>query len=266
MASPRPFSIAPERRTHLDLDGKYANTYFSKMYYLGQIISPSFLEFKNKRIGHISLALLPSRLNNEVAGRNAQGSNFQIAPLTVPLSKMISQVKQVYDLFDAVNDVADSDAQNKYLQLLLHALIRSAQLVDEFEDLLSLWIKGERQNKHATVTEAIYAICTARSDDLFMRLHDQAFGCRSRQPFCATLNEYCTSTAIMIGDVEAWIEAQDSGSDTVMGDSEDSEDREDREDTENTENTEDTEDTTTKVTGKESDEQDGDNAVVVVLV
>lgn len=244
MASPRPFSSAPERRNHLDLDAKYANTYFSKMYYLGQIISPSFVEFKNKRIGHITLAVLPSRLNYEVAGRNLQCSNFQIAPLTDPLSEMISQVKQVYELFDAVNDVADSDTQNKHLQLLLHALIRSAQLIDEFEDLLSLWIKGERQNEHATVTEAIYAIFTARSDDLFVRLHDQAFGCRSRQPFCDTLWEYCTSTATMIGDVEAWIEAQDSGSDTVMGDTEDTED------------TEGTEDTTMKVTGKESDEQD----------
>lgn len=222
MASPRPSSSAPERRTHLDLDTKYANTYFSKMYYLGQIISPSFVEFKNKRIGHIALAVLPSRLNDEVAGRKLQRSN--IAPLTDPLSEMISQVKQVYELFDAVNDVADSDTQNKHLQLLLHALIRSAQLIDEFEDLLSLWIKRERQNEHATVTEAIYAICTACSDDLFVRLHDQAFGRRSRQPFCDTLWEYCTSTATMIGDVEAWIEAQDSGSDTVMGDTEDTED------------------------------------------
>lgn len=218
MASSKPFNNKPERRIHLDLDTKYANTYFSQMYNLGQIISPSIVEFKNKRIGHLILGALPNRLNQEVASRNLQRSNLQIAPLTAPLNTMISQVQKIYALFDAVNDVDDSDTQSKNLQLLLHALIRSAQLVSEFEDRLSLWIKGERRNEHATITEAIYAICTARSNDLFARLYDQAFSCRSRHPFCATLREYCESTAMMVGEVEAWVEAQDSGSDTETED------------------------------------------------
>lgn len=171
----------------------------------------------------MALAVLPSRLNQEVAYRNLQRSNAQIAPLTGPLKRMISHVEQVHELFDAVNDVAQSDTQKKYLELLLHALIRSAQLIGEFEDRLSLWIKGERQNEHATVAEAIRAICKARSSDLFVRLHDQAFSCRSSQPFCTSLREYCTSTAMMIEEVEAWVETQDSGSDTKTEDTENSE-------------------------------------------
>lgn len=259
MDFPGPFSSAPEQRTHLDLDAKYANTYFSKIYNLGQLIPSSFVEFKSKRIGQITLAGLPSILNREVASRNLERSNLQIAPLTAPLNKMISQVKEVYELFDAVNDETDTDTQNKHLQLLLHALIRSAQLVGEFEDRLSLWIKGERQNENATVGEAIHAICTARSDVVFVRLHDQAFSCWSSQPFCATLREYCTSTAMMIGDVEAWIEAQDSGSDTETEDTKDTGDMADTTmdtETEDTRDTGDTEDTTMKGTSKESDEQD----------
>ncbi len=236
MAFPVPFSSAPERRTHLDLGAKFAGTYFSKTYYLGQTIPQSFVAFKNKRIGGMTLAVLPSRLNHEVAHRNLQHSNVQIAPLTVPLNKMISHVEQVYELFDAVNMIAQSDTQNKYLQLLLHALIRSAQLVGEFEERLSLWIKGERQNEHATVAEAISTICMAPSGEFFLRLHDLAFSCMSARPFCASLREYCTSTAMMTEEVVAWIEAQDSGSDTE------------------TEDTEDTEDSTTKDASKESDD------------
>lgn len=236
MAFPAPFSSAPERRTHLDLDAKFAGTYFSKTYYLGQTIPQSFVEFKNKRIGELTLAVLPSRLNHEVAYRNLLHSNLQIAPLTVPLNKMISEVEQVYELFDAVNVMTQSDIQNKYLQLLLHALIRSAQLVGEFEDRLSLWIKGERQNEHATVAEAISTICMAPSGAFFLRLHDLAFSCMSSRPFCASLREYCTSTAMMTEEVVAWVEAQDSGSDTE------------------TEDTDDIEDSTTKDASKESDE------------
>lgn len=236
MAFPAPFSSAPERRTHLDLDAKFVGTYFSKMYYLGQTIPQSFVEFKNKRIGELTLAVLPSHLNHEVAHRNLHHANLQIAPLTVPLNKMISEVEQVYELFDAVNVMTQSDIQNKYLQLLLHALIRSAQLVGEFEERLSLWIKGERQNEHATVAEAISTICMAPSGDFFLRLHDLAFSCMSTRPFCASLREYCTSTAMMTEEVVAWVEAQDSGSDTE------------------TEDYEDTEDSTTKDASKESDE------------
>lgn len=200
------------------------------MYNLGQAIATSFDEFKNRRIGRITLAALPSCLNHR--------SNVQTAPLTVPLKEMISHVEKVYELFDAVNDVADSDTQNKHHQLLLHALIRSSQLVGEFEDRLSLWIKGEHKNEHATVAQAIRAICSPQSAEFFARLHDQAFSCMSSQPFCASLREYCTSTAMMMEDVEAWFEAQDSGSDTE------------------TEDTEDTEDTEMKGASKESDDED----------
>lgn len=202
------------------------------MYNLGQKIPGSFAEFKNKRIGQITLAVLPSHLNHEVTNRSLQNSNVQIAPLTAPLNRMISQVEQVYELFDAVNDIELSDTQDKYLHLLLHALIRSAQLVGEFEDRLSLWIKGERQNEHATVEEAISAICLAQPGIFFVRLHDQAFSCMSSRPFCVTLSEYCTSTAMMTEEVVAWVEAQDSGSDTETEDTEDIEDTEDPKDPE----------------------------------
>lgn len=92
----------------------------------------------------MALAVLPSRLNHGVAHGNLQHSNVQIAPLTVPLNNMMSEVEKVYELFKMVRVLTQFDIQIKYLELLLHAL-RSAQLVCEFEERLSLWIKGERR-------------------------------------------------------------------------------------------------------------------------
>lgn len=102
MVLPAPFSSAPEHRTHLDLDAKFAGTYFSTTYYLGRTIPRSFVAFKNTRIGGMALAVIPSRLNHEVAHRNLQHSYVQIAPLTVPLNKMMSEVEKAYELFEMV--------------------------------------------------------------------------------------------------------------------------------------------------------------------
>lgn len=87
------------------------------------------------------------------------------------------------------------------------------------------------------MAEAINTICMAPSGTFFLRLHEMAFSCMSSRPFCASLREYCTSTAMMTEEVVAWVEAQDSGSDTETEDYE-----------------EDTEDSTTKDASKESDE------------